>query len=67
MVKLRGLYVIDNTEVVFHVCLTSDLYGHLHGAGVTDYSKNLSFVDFTKCTMAQSPGKTREGEEYCVL
>lgn len=41
-------------------CLISDLYGHLHGFVIIVHPKELPFVDFPKCTMAQSPGNTRE-------
>lgn len=37
----------------------ADLYGHLHGIVITAHPQNLSFIDFAKCTMAESPEKAK--------
>ena len=37
--------------------LWSYLYGHLHWTVVTAHPQNLSFIDFTKCTMTESSEK----------
>lgn len=37
----------------------ADLYGHLHGIVITGHPQNLSFIDFAKCTMAESPEKAK--------
>lgn len=50
----------------------ADLYGHLHGIVITAHPQNLSFIDFTKCTVAESPEKQSEkynnsSENLCTI
>lgn len=40
----------------------ADLYGHLQRAVIAAHAQNLSFVDFTECTMAKSPDQKKKKE-----